>query len=144
MAAGTSQCDAQENRPGGIHHVRQEVAPLIARPLHLHLQVQEGGGDLPLRPVKPEGVPRYLLPDEAVVRLVLVECPDDVVPVAPHVGQGIVQTSSHRIAVTHHVHPVPGPTLAVAGVRQQLFHGAAVSIGGVILKEGLHLIRSGR
>ena len=144
VTAGASQGDSQKHRPGGIHHIRQEIAPLIARSLYLYLQVQEGGGNSPIFPVISEGVPRYLLLDESVVRLVLVERPDDVVPVAPHVGQGIVQPAPHRIAVTHHVHPVPGPALAVAGVGQQLFHGIGVGVGRVILEKGLHLLGCGR
>ena len=145
VAAGASQRDPQEGLTGGIHHVDQDVPPALGgTAFHPHSQRQEGGPDFPLVSKGPEGIARYLLLDEAVVGAILVEGPDDVVAVAPHVGARIFQPAAAGVGIAHQVQPVPSPALAVARVGQQPLDSPGVGLGRSILEEAVHVLGSRR
>ena len=141
VAAGASQRDSQKGGSGGIHHVDQDIPPaFLGTAFHPHSQRQEGGANFPLISVGREGIGCELFLDEAVIGAILIEGPDDVVPVAPHVGARIFQAAAAGVGIAHQVQPVPAPALAVAGVGQQLLDSPGIGLGRRVLQQAGHVL----
>ena len=79
-----------------------------------------------------------MLLDEAVIGTVLVEGPDDVVPISPQMRLGVVDGAAAGVGVARQIQPVPAPVFPVAGIGQQLFHLLPVGLRRRIGQEPLH------
>ena len=64
------------------------------------------------------GVRRQLFLHEPRVRLVVVERVDQVVAIRPRIQPGAIHAEAVRLAIVHHVEPVPRPALAITRRRQ--------------------------
>ena len=85
------------------------------------------------------------LPDqELIVRQVCVEGTHYPVAVPPGIRQGLVAKASVGIAVTCHVQPMAGPTLAVLFRFQKRVHYFCKSVRRFICQKILHLFRGRR
>src|SRR6266851_4151003 len=92
-----SQADAEEDGPGSIYDVDQQVAAqFLAAALNEHARAQEPETDLTFGAILGvgAGVAGELFPDETIIRPVLIKCPDHVVAVAPHVRHSVVETAT--------------------------------------------------
>ena len=83
-----------------------------------------------------QDVARQLLPYEAVVRHVVVERADHVVPVAPGVRVAVVLIAAGGVGIARHVEPVAAPALAVAGRAQQALDDVGEGVFRVVGQEG--------
>ena len=87
-------------------------------------QIPRAGGqkterDDAVERVRVESVAGNLLIDEAAIRLIGIEGPNDVIAIRPGVGPRLVFVVAVRLAEMHHVEPMPRPALAVLRRRQQ-------------------------
>ena len=163
VTAGAAQRQPHECRGCRIHPVGQDFVELPAgvhlglaglrhqpvepRP-HPGLQLPEflhrdGVAPFQVQVVGPELVGRDLLLKEAVEGLVFVEGLDDVVPIAPGMGEEGIGFEPRRVGVANHVQPVPSPAFPVVGRVQQLVHHRLEGSGRVVLEESIHLLRRG-
>jgi hypothetical protein len=90
---------------------------------------------------RPQFVPRDLLHQKAVVRFVPVETPDDVVPISPRLLVEDIRLIAARIRITHHIEPVPRPSLAIRRRRQQTVHDHRKGIRARVSGKGSDLLR---
>ena len=74
-----------------------------------------------------------LLVDEAVERLVGVECCDDVVPIAPGVADQHVALDVGEVGVAGEIEPVPRPVVAEGRRGQEAIDHLLVGIGGSVI-----------
>ena len=81
--------------------------------------------------------------DEAVVGAILVEGPDDVIPVSPQMSLRVVDGAAAGVGIAGQVQPVPAPVFSVPGIGQQLFHLQPVGLRRGIGQEALHGLRRG-
>ena len=84
-------------------------------------------------------IARDLLDHEFVVRLVLVEGVDDIVPIAPGIRQIGIPFVAGGVGITGEVEPETRPTLTVARVGQEFVHELFISLGIWIIDERVHL-----
>ena len=85
-------------------------------------------------------VPGQGLHHELVVGHVLVEGPDQVVPVAVDIRHGVVRLEGLGLRETHHVHPVPRPALAEVGRGKEPIDHLLVRLRRIIGEEGGQLL----
>ena len=88
-----------------------------------------------------------VLGDEAIVGQVFIAGSDQIVPITPGLGNGIVKLMPAGFGKPGQIHPVPGPALSEMRRGQQpVGHGPASSgrIGFGIGEEGLHFLGRGR
>ena len=85
-----------------------------------------------------------LFQDEAVVRLAVVEAPDDVVAIAPGVGTLEIIRVAGRVGVAGDVEPVTAPAHTVARRAEQPLDKILVGCIGRVGEERLDLLRRGR
>src|SRR5262249_32766121 len=91
-----------------------------------------------------EFVPGQLLKDEPGVGFVLIEGPDDVVPVPPGVGDVIVMLIAGAVRVAHHIEPEPAPSLPVMRGGEQALDQILIGAGRWIAREGVYFFRAGQ
>ena len=91
-----------------------------------------------------EHVACNLLPEKNVVRLVLVECFDDVVAISPCIRTKLVALETVRVGVVRNIQPVPRPAFAVTRAGKKFIHEHRVGVGSWIVHKRLHALRRGR
>ena len=147
VATGALHPGAEEDIPGRIRDVVQDILPLTADiPVVVFVnpvpEVAEGREGVGVAGKKL--VARELLLDEAVVGLILVIGLDDVVTVAPGGRSEIVDAEAIAIGVADEVEPGAGHPLAVGWGRQESVDQLLVGLGVRILDEGGDLFGRGR
>ena len=85
-----------------------------------------------------------VLPNQLVVGNVGVQGADQVIAVAPRLGQIRIALAPVRLGVTHQIHPVPRPALAEVGRLQQAVHDRLEGLGRSVGGEGFDLRGSWR
>src|SRR2546422_10291284 len=119
MTAGAVDCEAEKSlshdadhvlhflfaSDGALSGVRLAVARLVPWPAH-----KQTGADDAIAGHGLEHIASDLFLHEAVVRLVVVEALDDVIPVVPRVLAEFVVLEALALGVTRHVQPVASPT----------------------------------
>ena len=126
VAAGAIDAQRHECPGSGSQLFVGEVQLLLDRVVfadHLGAEHEEAGCDQSLgavgvAPVR-EDVPGELLAHELVVGLVVIECPDHVISIAPSVAVDDVVVHPVAIRIARHVQPVPAPALSVAWRGEQ-------------------------
>ena len=91
-----------------------------------------------------EQVPRHVLARELVIRHVLVEGADQIVPVLKGVRDARVTLRAVRVRVAHEIHPVPRPALAIARRGEEPVDDALEGALPLVQKEGRELLRRRR
>ena len=146
---------ALKSRHGSRHHVVAIVRAgdlLVERPfpqLDVPDEVPGAGRDETrrhdgLRVVGVQDITRQLLGDEAVVRLVGIECGDDVIAIRPGIRTRLVFVVAVRFAEMHHVEPVPSPALAVPRRIEQSVDQVFVGVLGPVRQKRCDFGGSGR
>ena len=112
-------------------------------------EIPRPGGDEPGRDrasaiAGPEDVAGDLLADEPAERQVGVEGGDDIVAIGPGMVAPLVLVVAVRVAVMHHVEPVPAPSLAVVGTGEQAIDQRFVGVGIGVVDERLDFLGSRR
>src|SRR5947209_3683947 len=77
-----------------------------------------------------------LFADQTVVRLVVVEGPDQIVAVVPGLGPQLIDPVAVGVGVADQVEPVLGPSLAVSGRGEQAVDQRLVGVGRGVGEEG--------
>ena len=135
--------EAQEDLRCGGDDVVDLIEPILLRVGRLvvpRAQPEEAGGN--------EGVGRGvgklvagdLLDQEAVVRLIVVECADDPIAIAPGAGLGRVSLESVGFRESDEIEPVSRPALAVMGAGEQLIDDPVERLGRRVAEECLLLL----
>ena len=107
-----------------VHHIHFELLLLLLFEVRVAEREERRGDELLLTlgdGAVREQIAGDLLAEEAVVGLVRVEAGDDVVAVAPSLLHHEA-AQRERLGVTHHVQPVPAPTLAEVRGGEQGIH----------------------
>ena len=123
MTILSTSCSASTFAP----RVRNPVAARLLEPLVVAGRRQQVAGNLLLH--------------EPVVGHVGVERLDDPVAIAERVRVRDVLVEPVRVGIAGDVEPVPAPTLAVAGRRQQPLDHPLVGVGPLVREEGVDLGR---
>ena len=63
-----------------------------------------------------------MFPDQIVVGNILIECPDQIIPVFVSVFDSIIELMAVSIGLPHQVHPVPCPFFSEAGGSEEFVH----------------------
>ena len=129
VAARAADGQAEERAARRAHDVVQFIGALIRRQHRVrafHL-VPRPADEKAGRFVHAQRIAGELFDDELVVRLVLVECANDVIAIRPGVRARLVHFEAVRLREAHHVEPMPRPALAVARRREQLSDELLVS-----------------
>ena len=91
---------------------------------------------------------RELFDDEDVVRLIVVEAPDDVIAIRPRIRTArvfaLAAYHAFRVAVTRHVEPVAAPAFAVVRRCEQTIHHFGERVRRLVFDERLDFLRRGR
>ena len=103
----------------------------------------ESGCNSPIRLVWEEDITGNLFLDETAVRLAIVQGANHVVAVRPGIQPGLVFVVSVRVAIVHHIEPVPGPALAIARRSQHFVDEPFVSIRRLVSQKGLQVFGVG-
>ena len=145
VAAGAPNRQAEEGGTGHAHHVGQFVGPLLLPEQRifathdiLGASHEEAGGGL-----CPHRIPGNLFKDKAVVGLVLVERPNDVVAVVVGIGPLVVGLEASAVGIAYDVQPVAGPPLPVTWVIQGLFNQPLVGVLALVCDKSIHFLGSG-
>ena len=69
--------------------------------------------------VRRQLIPRQLLENEPVVRLVGVECLYHIIAIPPRIRDLVVPLVAARLRIPHDIQPIPAPPLPILGQRQQ-------------------------
>ena len=85
-----------------------------------------------------------LLPNEGIVRLVVVERRNDVIAVAPGGDVEVVGLEAGGVGVANQVQPVAAPTLSITGGREQAIDQFLVGVFRGVVDELGDLLRGGR
>ena len=115
MATGTADRQAHKDRTRG----RDNVVQLIHSCLFVVCIIDgraisaEPGGYQSFRVAWLQFVTRQLFLDEAVIRLVIIEGADDIIPVAPGVRTIHVKLEAAAVGVACQVQPMPSPSFSV-------------------------------
>ena len=158
VTTGTGDGHSQEGRPGGSHNVIEFVVlglKFVIRLIVVDTHAQEAGGHHCVFPCIPrptvffqqrrgQFIASDLLADELVIRLVLIEGSDHVVPVAPRFAFFPVPLVAIALGKPNNIQPIPPPPLAIARAGEQRLHPAGPSLRRRIAFEGRDLVRSGR
>ena len=115
------------------------VAHVIPRPRR-----DKAEGHRCVRVVRKQRVPRKLLLHEPRIRLVVIEGLNDVIPIRPRIPPRLVFVVPVRLAVVHHIQPVPPPALPVSRRRQQTIYQPLISPRRGIRHESRDLFRRRR
>ena len=86
----------------------------------------------------------HVFPDHLVEGQVLVEGPDEIVPVAPGSQQLVVPLVAVGFPVAHHVHPVTRPPFTQVRRSEKTVHQALVGVGGGVPNESIDFFGLGR
>ena len=104
----------------------------------------EADRNMSVQVVGVEFVAGDLLADETVVRLVLIEGLNYVIPIAPDIGTRFIGLETIGIGISRQVEPVPAPALAILRGGEQTVHYFRECVGRVIGQEPLHVFGRGR
>ena len=88
-------------------------------------------------------VPRQVLLDPLVIGNVSVEAPDDIVPVTPGLGNGVIRFMPLGLCETNQVQPVLAPVLSKMRRFKKLVYEGGKSSRGFIRNEFFDLLDSG-
>ena len=75
-----------------------------------------------------------MFPHQLIKGDIVIEGPDQVIPVTPRVGDIIIPFVAMRLGEPHHIHPMPGKMLAELRGRQQSLHHDRIGGGWALLR----------
>ena len=117
VAAGALHGQAHDAAAHGGDHVVKIIHPelriVLFAEAHFCVVAQEASGDQPVMRDIGKLVARQLFFQKLVVREILVEGLDDVIPIAPRIGAIEIMFVAVGVGIPRHVQPVPAPALAV-------------------------------
>ena len=147
VAAAAVDGQSQKGLPGGGHDVVQLIeVVLVGIGCFVIEQTQtiktsgddRFGGDLG------QFVAGELLADELIVRLVLVECANQIIAITPDKRLGGVAFVTVGLCITDDIHPVSCPAFTKLRGSDQSINKSRVSIGCLRVGKGLDLFGWGR
>ncbi len=147
VAAGTAEGETENGlaeRVDGVIDSEVEVAGDVEAEAARDGEVAGGDDQLAplfLRQLGRQDVAGDLLAEELVVGFIVVEGIDDVVAIAPGVGDGEVGGLAGRVGIAHDIEPVPSPALTVVRRGQQPIDQPFVSVRCRVVHEGLDVVR---
>ena len=97
-----------------------------------------------IQPGSRQQVAREVLCNQLRVGNILVEGPDEVVPIVEGIGDEKVGFMTARFGVVHQVHPMPGPAFAETGRGQKSIHLPGMGCRSFVVDEPLELLGRGR
>ena len=113
----------------GQHLVAAACDLLVAGILAQRTETIEARGNQSFVLIRADLISGELLEYETVVRLVVIECVDDVIPVTPGVSAVGVVFEAIGFGESHDVEPMPAPALAILRACQEAFNQLGVRIG---------------
>ena len=85
-----------------------------------------------------------VLDQKLVVRQVVIESPDQIVPVFMGMLQGVIEFVPASLGITNQVHPMTGPLFSEMGTDQKFVHDLVEGIGIRVVQKGFDLIGTRR
>ena len=80
-------------------------------------------------------IPSKMFHDELIIRKVLVDGSNDVIPIAPGVGDRVVKFMPHGLRIAHQIQPVTRPMLSIVNGTQQRFDDLLFGIHSLVLQK---------
>ena len=146
VAAGTLHSKSQKDVTRGIRHFVENQIPLTTRVAIVVLinpVPQKSRSDQGIRVLRKQFIPGQLFLHKLVIRFVLIQTLNHIIPVPPGIRAVVINSIAIRICIPNNIQPVPRPTLTVTITGQQSIHHAFPGIRPLIRHELLNL-RSSR
>ena len=147
VTAGATDGQAQKRLRGRVGDVVQGFLPpllQVDRVELIRVMPVEASRDQRIGIIGPELVPGQLLADEAIIRLVAVERPDDIIAVAPSGGPGVVGFEAIALGEACQIEPEQCPALAVLRRSEQPIDQLLIGVRRRVPDERVHVSRTWR
>ena len=146
MAAGAADRQSEEGRAGGVHDVGQLILTLHESQVDVRAfdEVISPGDEESRSGIHSESIASNLLPDELIIRLVVIQRLDDIVAIRIGVLPIAVRLESVGFGEAGDVQPVSAPAFTIAGAGQNTIHQLLHRIGPGVADKLFHFFRRGR
>ena len=147
VAARAAHGQAKKSQRGGIGNIVERVVAalfLVGTVHHIRAEKIEAGGRERLGVAGPEFVAGDLLADKTVVRLIVIEGANNVVPVTPRMRAYGIVLKAIGLGEAGEVEPVPPPALTISRGGEQAVDELFVGLRGRFTRKLLDLFRRRR